>query len=140
MAKRVYLALLELESKAHGQAYVEAGYKLSDDPPTWIQPDVSFLRNERALTTEDGKYFSQAPDLAVEIVSPSETATALQRKVERLLGSGSQAVWVIYPETRSVQVHVPGGTSFARSVGDSLIAPYLLASWELPVAALFDGD
>jgi hypothetical protein len=48
----------------------EAGYKLSD--ATWIQPDVSFLTAERVRATDPNGYFLGAPDLAVEIISPSE--------------------------------------------------------------------
>ncbi len=138
VAKRIFKLLLEIEEAASGQVFAEAGYKLSDQPATWIQPDVSFLANDRALATNDGQYFSKAPDLAVEVISPSEKARHLQRKVNLLLDGGSRAVWVVYPEFRSVMVHSPDGTSITLRVGDKLTAPYLLKDWELPVAALFE--
>jgi Uma2 family endonuclease len=50
-------ALLPLKQRGIAKIYVEAGYKLSDDPPTWIQPDVSVLRMERALATGGDDYF-----------------------------------------------------------------------------------
>src|SRR5258708_33327281 len=85
VAKKVFEALLRLEDAASGQAYMEAGFKLSEDPATWIQPDVSFLRNDRARATPGDQYFSNPPELAVEVVSPSETARDLQRKVRLML-------------------------------------------------------
>jgi Uma2 family endonuclease len=139
VAKRIYDCLLALEGPAEGQAYSEAGYKLANQPATWIQPDVSFLRNERALGTEQEQYFQQAPKLAVEVVSPSETARDLQRKVSLLLAGGSRMVWVVYPETKTVTVHLPDGTSSTRNIGDSLTAPQLLEGWTLSVSALFEG-
>src|SRR5580692_5550096 len=101
VAKRIYQALLALEDAAAGQAYMEAGFKLADEPATWIQPDVSFLLNGRVLATSEQQYFSRAPELAVEVVSPSESAKDLQRKVGLLLAGGSQMVWVVYPEMQT---------------------------------------
>ncbi len=138
VAKKIFKLLLGIEEAASGQAFSEAGYKLSDHPATWIQPDVSFLSNDRAFATKDGQYFSKAPELAVEVVSPSEKARHLQRKVNLFLEGGSRAVWVIYPEIRSVVVHAPDGTSITLGLNDKLTAPFLLVGWELPVAKLFE--
>jgi Uma2 family endonuclease len=117
---------------------MEAGYRLSNDPPTWIQPDVSVLRVERARATSGDGYFEGSPELAVEVVSPSETARDLNRKIDALLAGGCLAVWVVYPEEQEVRVFVPGGTSYTRRVNETLTAPELLADWELPVAKLFE--
>jgi Uma2 family endonuclease len=138
IASNCFGALLPLKVKGIGRVYLEAGYKLSENPPTWIQPDASFLGLERARGTAGGDYFTGGPDLAVEIVSPSESARDLEHKVRLLLAAGSHAVWVIYPESQSVRVHLPDGTSFTRGVRDSLSAPQLLQSWEFPVAQLFE--
>lgn len=138
IASKLFKMLLALQEHQLGEVYLEAGYKLSEVPPTWIQPDASFLKMERARETAADGYFAGAPELAVEIVSPSETAKSLLRKVELLLGAGSLAVWVVYPEFRSVVVHSPGGTSITLRMGDNLTAPYLLKDWELPVATLFE--
>jgi Uma2 family endonuclease len=138
VAKKMFMLLLDIEKAASGQAFVEAGYKLSDQPATWIQPDVSFLSNDRAAATKDGQYFKKAPDLAVEVVSPSEKARHPQRKVRLLLDGGSRAVWVVYPETKTAVVHHPDGTGFTRKAGDTLSAPFLLEGWEIPVAARFE--
>ena len=70
VAKRLYQALFVLEEKGVGEVFVEAGYKLSEKPATWIQPDVSFLRPGR--TADVTRYLTGAPDLAVEVVSPSD--------------------------------------------------------------------
>ncbi|HEV2201831.1 MAG TPA: Uma2 family endonuclease [Bryobacteraceae bacterium] len=139
IATKLFEVLLPLQQRGLGSVFLEAGYKLSEKPPTWIQPDASFLKTERVRETPSDGYFTGAPELAVEIVSPSETAVKLQRKVELLLGGGALAVWVIYPETQTVSVHLPDGTSVTRLVGDMLTAPFLLKGWELPVATLFEG-
>ena len=138
IASRVFAILSALQERGLGKVYLEAGYKLSENPPTWIQPDASFLGIDRALGTAGGDYFTGGPELAIEIVSPSESARDLEHKVRLLLAAGSHAVWVIYPESQSVHVHLPDGTSSTRGVRDSLSAPQLLKSWEFPVRQLFE--
>ncbi len=135
IARRMRRALAPLEDKGIAEVHMEAGYKLSDDPPTWIEPDVSVLRIERVQETPGDGYFTGPPELAIEVVSPSETARDLNRKIEALLAGGSLAVWVIYPEEKEVRVFVPGGTSYIKDV---LSLPELLPGWELPVAKLFE--
>jgi hypothetical protein len=92
VAKTIFKILLQVESLGKGQALVEAGYKLSSDPPTWVQPDVSFLLNTRVQATAGKEYFEGAPELAVEVVSPSESAHDLNEKIHLLLRGGSLAV------------------------------------------------
>jgi Uma2 family endonuclease len=138
IAKRIFKALLRAEEAAKGQAYFEAGFKLSADPASWVQPDVSFVRGERAEDTPDSGYLIGGPDLAVEVVSPSESAADLDRKVELMLGAGSLAVWVIYPRQRKVHICLPGSTTLRRGAGDTLSMLELLPGWELPVASLFE--
>jgi Uma2 family endonuclease len=131
-------ALRPMKERGIAKVLLEAGYKLSDDPPTWIQPDVSVLRIERARATSGDDCFVGSPELAVEVVSPSETARDLNRKIDALLAGGSLAVWVIYPEEQEVRVFVPGGTSYIRRINETLTMPELLPDWELPVARHFE--
>jgi Uma2 family endonuclease len=138
IADRMYRALMSAETSGGGRAFPEAGYKLSVDPATWVQPDVSFLRNDRRKATKREDYFLGAPELAVEVVSPSESASDLDSKVELMLEAGALSVWVVYPEDRIVRCFRPDGTSLRRRVGDVLSLPELLPGWELPVVRLFE--
>jgi Uma2 family endonuclease len=137
IASRVYELLLELKQRNLGHAYMEAGYKLSLHPPTWIEPDASFQTPDRDAPIGDGDYFLGAPNLAVEVVSPSESAKDVQRKVDLMLAAGAQAIWVIYPESRTVHVFSPDGASVRRGIGDTLTVPFLTPDWSAPVARLF---
>jgi Uma2 family endonuclease len=138
IARRMNRALTVFEDKSLVRVYMEAGFQLSNDPPTWIQPDVSVLRVERARATGGDDYFVGSPELAIEVVSPSETARDLNRKIDALLRGGSFAVWVVYPEEQEVRVFIPGGTSYTKRVDEFLAAPELMPDWELPVAKLFE--
>jgi Uma2 family endonuclease len=138
VAYRILQALVSAAAVADARAFPEAGYKLSANPPSWVQPDVSVLRNARRKQTKHEDYFLGAPELAVEVVSPSESASDLDRKVDLMLTAGSLAVWVVYPEERRVRVFLPDGTSHRRVTDDTLSLPELLPGWELPVARLFE--
>ena len=84
----------------------ETGFRISRDPDTVRAPDVSFVSRERVPPggPPDG-YWELAPDLAVEVVSPNDTAAEVQSKAQMWLESGVRLVWVVYPDTRSVVVH-----------------------------------
>ncbi len=138
IAARISRALAPLANQKLAEVYMEAGYKLSEDPPTWIQPDVSVLSIERVRATGGDDYFVGSPELAVEVVSPSETARDLNRKIDALLAGGSLAVWVIYPEEQEVRIFVPGGASHVCRGSETLTMPELLPGWELPIVKLFE--
>lgn len=138
VARRMSRALAPLEDRGIAEVYMEAGYKLTDDPPTWIQPDVSVLSIERARYPGIDGYFMKSPELAIEVVSPSETARDLNRKIDALLAGGCLAIWVIYPEEQEVRVFVPGGASYTKRGNETLTMPELLPDWEFPVAKLFE--
>ena len=131
--------LMPLQDQGLGRVFSEAGYKLSEDPATWIQPDVSFLGMERVAATDPDGYFLGAPELAIEMVSPSETARTLNRKVDALLAAGSLAVWVVYPDERKVRVFLSDGTSYRLDPEDVLSLAGFLPGWEVPVAKLFES-
>lgn len=93
-----------LETNPIGEVFTEPGCLIRDDPPTLRGPDVAFIRAARVVDTAQEDYIAGAPDLAIEVVSPSESASQLQKKVREYLESGGQGVWIVYPETREVQV------------------------------------
>ena len=76
-----------------------------------LSPDVSFVGWPKLPERELPETFSHfAPDLAVEIVSPSDSMTAVEQKVELYLQNGTQLVWVINPDLRRATVHRADGT------------------------------
>jgi Uma2 family endonuclease len=78
-----------------------------------------------------------APDLAVEIVSPSETADEVRAKVRDYLAAGTPLVWTIYPRTREVVVHTADGLARAYSDSDVIEHPDVLPGFTCAVAELF---
>jgi Uma2 family endonuclease len=84
----------------------ETGFKLESNPDTVRAPDVAFVRRERVHET--GRlpgYSSGAPDLAVEVLSPSDRTIKVEEKVAAWLEAGARMVWVASPKLRTVTVY-----------------------------------
>jgi Uma2 family endonuclease len=71
---------------------------------TLVQPDLLVVCDESKLA--DGKSCRGAPDMVIEILSPSNTSPALLLKFNQYLAAGVREYWVISPETKAVQVHI----------------------------------
>ena len=118
-----------LELKALAEiAYVVTAYD------TFV-PDASVLMTSR-LTPRKDKYILGAPEIAIEVVSPSDTVIHLKAKVDAYLQNGSSTAWVAFPESRSVVVY--SGDSAKELKGDHPIEDSLLPGFSVPVSAFFD--
>jgi Uma2 family endonuclease len=138
IAHKLLFELKTAAERAGCRAFIEMGYKIAADPPSWIQPDISLIRAERIRQTDLDGYVLGAPELAVEVISPSESAVDVERKIELLLANGSLIIWVVYPTSRKVRVFLADGTEYQRGIHDSLTLPGILEDWSFPVAKLFD--
>jgi Uma2 family endonuclease len=118
-----------------GEVFSETMYKLSAEET--LIPDVSLLLNERIPAKATNQPAEGAPDLAFEVVS-SESAISIEHKVNLYLATGSRAVWVAYPEERTLWVHRPN-ESLHLHQGDYLEEPDLLPGFRVVVDRLFDG-
>lgn len=116
----------------------ETGFVLADEPPTVRAPDVAFVAAER-IPAEGGAtgYARLAPDLAVEVVSPSSRMSRLYAKVFDYLDAGTRLVWLVDPSNRTVTVfHGDGETRLLR-VADELEGADVLPGFRLPLAEIF---
>jgi Uma2 family endonuclease len=95
--------------KAHGLGVVfgaGTGFKIASDPDTVRAPDLAFVRRERI--PEGGiprGFWPGAPDLAVEVVSPGDTYSEVEKKVHDWLNAGTRMVLVLNPRTRTVAIY-----------------------------------
>ena len=119
-----------------GQVRVETGYTLRTGPDTVRGPDVSFVFHPRVEGRGSG-FPSGAPDIAVEVFSPSDTAAGMARKVAEYLAAGSQRVWVVYPAGRRVVVHRADGSIVSYGGDDVITDEELLPGFSLPLAEIF---
>jgi Uma2 family endonuclease len=103
------VGLLDAHIRPHrlGAVVTEVGFKLRTNPDTVRGPDVAFVRHERLPTEKLRGYWSGAPDLAIEVLSPSETSRDIDAKVSDYLSTGVSEVVVIDPEAETVTRHRP---------------------------------
>jgi len=120
-----------------GLVAVEAGFCVSHDPDTVRSPDVAFVRAERIPPGGVRAFFDGAPDLAVEVISPSDRASEVIAKAGDWLHFGCAAVWVIDPETKTVTVYSARPQTLFLSVKDTLTCEELLPGFSLPISQIF---
>ena len=99
-------------------------------------PDVSFVKAER-LRRSPRSFAELAPDLMVEVKSPTDSVAKLRDKIQEFLVLGTQVGILINPESRQVEVYRLGKEAIALSNGDMLAIPDLLPGWEVAVADLW---
>lgn len=122
-----------------GEVYgAETGFILHRHPDTVRAPDAAFVSAARIPSggTPIG-FFPGAPDVAVEVVSPGDTAEEVQAKVKAYFEAGTQQVWIIYPQTQELVVFRSARESVVLGSGDVLDGGNGLAGFACPVAELF---
>jgi len=117
----------------------DSGFVLARRPDTVRGPDVSFVVAERYEAVGDLKGpFPGPPDLAVEVLSPSNSAAAIHAKVADYLAAGTRLVWVADPETRTGSVHGPLLSPRRLTEADVLDGGDVLPGLEIRVGELFE--
>jgi Uma2 family endonuclease len=115
----------------------EAGFRIARDPDTVRVPDVAFVRTERIPPGGVKGFFQGAPDIAVEIISPSDRPMEIAAKAQDWLRAGCLLVWVVNPETRTVTVHRAGSEAALLKESDTLGGGEVLPGFSVPVAEVF---
>lgn len=93
-----------------GRVLAESGYVLFTAPDTVRGPDLSFVRHERIPDPIPRGFARFAPDLAIEVLSPTNRPGKVLEKIADYLNAGTLLVWVIDPDRRQARVHRADGT------------------------------
>ena len=116
----------------------DSGVWLERDPDTVREPDVAFFSAEKSPPDERVTGYAQvAPDLAVEIVSPSDRLPAVNDKALMWLRYGVRLVWVVRPDERRVDVHRDGHPVAMLTESDALDGQDVLPGFSCPVREIF---
>lgn len=127
---RLYLMQQNVEGYVTG---ADGGYQVGEE--RYI-PDVAFVAKARQPQLSHETYNPLAPDLAVEVISPSDDLNVLRVKVGNYLAAGT-VVWVVRPETKSVEVYAPGQPVRRLSADGALDGGDVLPGLSLPVKDFF---
>ncbi len=136
----LYLRLF-IDKHDLGIATVETGYHPPDGRHTVLGPDVAFISKARAPQPFPKKFVPLMPDLAVEIVSPTDSLKEARRKAAVYLRHGTTLVWIVLPDEECVEVcRASGGVEMdIEFVGreGSLAGEGILPGFELELKLLF---
>ena len=139
VAGRLYRRLWRhVEREGRGLVFFDTAFALTADLRTVRVPDVAFLSQDRIPEGGLSDRFGEgAPDLAVEVVSPSNRASEIQRKALEYLDAGARLVWVVDPAERTVAVY--RSRSDIRILGDQdvLEGDPVISDLRMPVGELF---
>jgi Uma2 family endonuclease len=136
VAQRLLFALMPYFGKRPGGIVLaDVEFALSD--ANRVRPDVFVLLDERAATLDRSKVpIPGAPDIAVEVISPSERTPESMRKVETYLRHGVREVWQVFPTLREVVVFTP--REYRQLAAAESLTTGLLPDFSLAISSLFE--
>jgi Uma2 family endonuclease len=135
-SEQIFIWLREAVAAAHvrgeaaelGEVHIEMGYRLPGS--AYVQPDVSITH----AAQEYAKYLNGSPAIAIEVVSESNTAEDMEKKVGLYFRYGAREVWRVYRDPVHIVVHLPDYTS--RTIRQGSLTTPLLSGFELLLADL----
>jgi Uma2 family endonuclease len=136
IVQRLLVALV-LYFREHGRGFAAVDVEFALSAASRLRPDVLIVLGERATTIDRSKVpVLGAPDIAVEVISPSERTPDSMSKVEAYLRNGTREVWQVFPKLRQVVIFT--GRESRRLTATETLTTGLLPDFALPVSSLFD--
>jgi Uma2 family endonuclease len=116
----------------------ETGFIVARNPDTVLAPDCAFVRKDRIPAGGVPRgYWPGAPDLAVEVLSPSDSASEVIAKIDEWLEAGTRLVWVVDPKKKTVTVCAPKRQPVILKEKDVVDGEEVLPGFRLEVGEIF---
>ena len=132
----IYDAIRPYTKKRGYMSMGQAGFRMVSSNVR--NPDVSFTLKERVANQEIFDGFGPfSPDLCIEVISPSEEAADMARKVREYFASGAQIVWQMFSETETIKVYTSPDDFTLYTAQMEIDCPSLLPGFRIQVAELF---
>ena len=134
------LLAIHVDDNHLGATYAaETGFIIAVNPDTVRAPDGAFVRKEKIASLDDDSGFLPfAPDLAVEVVSPTDSFASIERKALMWLKAGTQLVLILEPESKTAHVYRSRTDIAVYGVGDIIDAADVVKDWKFAVSDVFD--
>jgi len=126
-----------------GRALMEFVFRIDQGRDLQRRPDVAFVSHAKwpvQLRVPDVAVWDMVPDLAVEVVSPSNSADQVLEKTHEYFKAGVNVVWVIYPRQQAIYVYASPTQIQVLQVGQDLDGGDVIPGFRLPLAALFEDE
>jgi Uma2 family endonuclease len=111
----------------------DGGYRVAGER---YRPEVAFSSKTRQPEASHEVYNPNAPDLAVEVLSPSDKPDDMRIKIANYLAAGT-LLWVVEPETKTVEIYTPGQKARRIRVTETLDGGAVLPGFTLVVKDIF---
>ena len=124
-----------------GRVVVELLFLLDDASKLQRRPDVAFISAARwplKSPAPDDAAWGVIPDLAIEVVSPTDRAEEAIGKIGEFFRAGVRAAWVVYPKERLVYVYDSFTTIRVLTDPDALDGGEIVPGFHMPLTELFD--
>lgn len=115
----------------------DTGLLVEHEPDSVRGPDLMLFDESRRLDEMRRKFTDRVPRLVVEVLSPNDQTTKVNRRISQYLKRGVARVWLVDPEVRSITVYHPEKTHWVLDETDELADEELLAGFRCKVADLF---
>ncbi|MFB3891246.1 MAG: Uma2 family endonuclease [Phycisphaerae bacterium] len=118
----------------------DPGFIIARNPDTVLAPDIAFISKARVPAGGVPKAFiSFPPDIAVEVISPSDSLLDVDEKIEQWLTAGTAMVWIVNPRSRTVTVHRAGRDPRVLRENDVLSGEDVCQGFSVKVSEIFEG-
>jgi Uma2 family endonuclease len=130
------ISFLQEHPEIKGHWSSEASYTPVGDKKNELRPDVSFRVTDGDVSK--ASRFEGMPDFVAEVKSKTNSYDELREKAKLYLQNGSRLVWLIYPDSKFVEVYFVDGTSAVFKEGQILSGGDILPNFEVAVSKLFN--
>jgi Uma2 family endonuclease len=116
----------------------ETGFRLAENPDTVRGADIAFVAAARVPAGGLPKgFWPGAPDLAVEVLSPTDTVEEIEEKVDEYLSAGAKLLWVVNPKRQTITVYRPGHNPVILRQHQELDGEDIIPGFKCRVADVF---
>lgn len=107
--------------------------------PVAVIPDVAFVRKDRMPKPVPKEFIHLAPDLAIEVISPTDRAKDIRKKIDRYMTYGTQLLWIVYPASERIDVYRLSEKTHSEALGldDILDGEDVLKGFQIAVKDIF---
>jgi Uma2 family endonuclease len=126
-----------VKARRLGTIFWDTGFLLAKNPDTVRGPDLSFVTRDRMAGIDLRRFIPGPPDLAVEILSPTNRAGKVRAKLADYLDAGCRLVWVIHPIKKVATAYRPLEPPRRIAAGSALDGEDVLPGLLVPLASIF---
>ncbi len=135
IARFSFYMIAYLDEHPIGNFSVETAHRVAGDAYNKRIPDASYVSKGAGVVTQGA--VPTTPDIAIEVLSPDQSPLELREKAQYYLNNGTQVVWIVYPQTKQVEVRTSSGAVTILGADDVLTAEDVLPGFAVKVEKLF---